>query len=69
MTEVRKLPEDELLDLAMQVEEFAASLVDARFAKKVESGAFDHLAAEALRELKEGKTLALYEVLDEHGIS
>lgn len=69
MKEIRKLPENELLALAAQVEEAAACAVDARFAGKVRDGAYDTLAAEALKELKEGKTVSLHEVLDEHGVS
>lgn len=65
MREVRKLPDDELLALAAQIEEEAARAVDQRFASKVREEAFDDLAAEALRELKEGKTVPLNEALDE----
>lgn len=65
MTEIRKLPEAELLALAAQVEEEAARAVDVRFAEQVRGGAYDALAAEALMELNEGKTIPLHEVLDE----
>lgn len=65
MKEVRKLPDHELLALAAQVEEEAARAVDHRFESRVREGEFDALAAEALRELKEGKTRPLDEILDE----
>ena len=66
MTEIRKLPDDELLALAAQVE--AARAVDTRFTAMVTDGNFDELAAEALKELKEGKSIPLHEVLDERHI-
>lgn len=69
MREVRKLPDDQLLALAAEVEEAAARAVDQRFADKVGGGVFAHLAADALREDKEGRTSPLHEVLDEHRIS
>lgn len=65
MKEIRKLPDTDLLALAAQVDAEAARAVDERFASKVRDGAFDDLAAEALRELKQGKTVSLHEVLDE----
>ena len=68
MREIRKLPDDELLALAAQVEEEAARAVDERFAAKVREGDFDGMAAEALRDWKEGKTVPLNEVLDEHHV-
>lgn len=69
MREVRKLPDDELLALAAQVDEEAARAVDHRFESLVRDGHFADLAAEALREEKEGKTVFLHEVLDPHGVS
>ena len=69
MGEIRKLPDDELLALAAQVEAEAARAVDTRFTAMVKEGEFDELAAEALKELKEGKSIPLHEVLDEHRIS
>ena len=69
MGEIRKLPDDELLALAAQVEAEAARAVDTRFTAMVKEGDFDELAAEALKELKEGKSIPLHEVLDEHRIS
>ena len=68
MTEIRKLPDDELLALAAQVEAEAARAVDTRFTAMVKDGNFDELAAEALKELKEGKSIPLHEVLDERHI-
>ena len=65
MIEVRKLPNDELLALAAQVDEEAARAVDHRFECLVRDGHFADLAAAALCEEKEGKTVPLYEVLDE----
>ena len=69
MGEIRKLPDDELLALAAQVDAEAARAVDTRFTALVREGEFDELAAEALKELKEGKSIPLHEVLDEHRIS
>ena len=69
MGEIRKLPDDELLALAAQVEAEAARAVDTRFTAMVKEGDFDQLAAEALKELKEGKSIPLHEVLDERHIS
>ena len=68
MTEIRKLPDDELLALAAQVEAEAARAVDTRFTAMVKDGNFDELVAEALKELKEDKSIPLHEVLDEHRI-
>ena len=69
MREVRKLPDDELLALAAQVDEEAARAVDHRFESLVREGRFEDLAAEALREEKEGKTIPLHEVLDQRDVS
>jgi hypothetical protein len=69
MNEIRKLPDDELLALAAQVEAEAARAVDTRFTAMVKEGDFDQLAAEALKELKEDKSIPLREVLDERHIS
>lgn len=48
MSEIRKLPEEELLRLAAEVDEEAAALVDRRFEARVKAGDFDELAAQAL---------------------
>lgn len=69
MREVRKLPDDELLALAAQFDEEAARAVDHRFESLVRDGHFADLAAEALREEKEGKTVSLHEVLDQRDVS
>ena len=66
MREVRKLPDDQLLALAAQVDQEAARAVDHRFEAMVREGGFADLAEEALREEKEGKTVSLHEVLDQH---
>jgi hypothetical protein len=68
MSEIRKLTDDELLALAAQVDAEAARAVDTKFTALVREGDFDELAAEALKELKEGKSIPLHEVLDEHHI-
>ena len=69
MNEIRKLPDAELLALATQVDAEAARAVDEQFAARVSEGAFDDLAAEALQELREHKTVPLHEVLDQRGVS
>jgi hypothetical protein len=69
MREVRKLPDDELLALAAQIDEEAARAVDHRFESLVREGNFADLAAEALRDEKEGKTIPLHEFIDERGVS
>lgn len=57
MREVRKLPDDEILALAVQIDEEAARAVDHRFESLVRDGHFADLAAAALNEEKEGKTI------------
>jgi len=69
MREVRKLPDDQLLALAAQVDEEAARAVDHRLESLVRDGHFADLATEARREEKEGKTISLHEVLDQHDVS
>jgi hypothetical protein len=69
MQEVRKLPDNELLALAAQVDLEAARAVDHRFECLVRDGQFADLAAAALREEKEGKTRPLHEILDERSVS
>ena len=64
MREIRKLPDDQLLALAAQVDEEAARAVDHRFESMVREGGFADLAAEALREHKAGETIPLDEVID-----
>ncbi len=65
MQEVRKLPDDQLLALAEQVEEEAARAVDLRFENMIALGAFDELAAQALLEDRNRETITLNEVLDQ----
>jgi len=69
MHEIRKLPDDQLLALAAQVDEEAARAVDHRFESMVREGHFADLATEALREEKERKTIPLNEVIDQRGVS
>lgn len=59
MTEIRKLPEKELHLLAQAVGEVAAAAVDARFEEDILSGKFDDMAADALKDHAEGKTVEL----------
>ena len=68
MREIRKLPDDQLLALATQVDEEAARAVDHRFENLVRDGGFADLAAEAVREEKQGLTVSLHEVIDQHQI-
>jgi hypothetical protein len=68
MLEVRKLSDDELIKLAAQVDEEAAKAVDRRFESLVREGRFEDLAAEAIGEEKEGKTIPLHEILDQRRI-
>jgi hypothetical protein len=69
MKEIRKLPDEELLVLAAQVEEEAARAVDEHFAARVNEGDFDALAAQALQELRMNQTVPLHEVLDQRNLS
>jgi hypothetical protein len=55
--------------LAAQVDEEAARTVDQRFENLIRDGHFADMAADALREEKEGKTAPLHEVIDQHGVS
>jgi hypothetical protein len=69
MREIRRLPDDQLLALAAQVDEEAARTVDQKFESLISEGRFAVMAAEALREEKEGKTAPLHEVIDQHCVS
>jgi hypothetical protein len=69
MKEIRKLPDEELLVLAAQVEEEAARAVDERFAARVNEEHFDTLAAQALQELRMNQTVPLHKVLDQRNLS
>ena len=64
MNEIRKLPDQERLLLAAQGEAEAARAVDECLAARVSEGAFDELAADALKEFREQKTVPLHEVID-----
>ena len=66
---VKKLPEREVLDFARMVEDWSEDLVDQRLEAAVQAGAFDELAAEAVREMEAGKTAMLDEVLDNARLS
>ena len=66
---VRELPEREVLDLGQMLDDWAAELVDRKFENAVRAGAFDDLAAEALRETGDGRTVPLNEVLDNEHVS
>lgn len=68
MKEVRKLPDDQLLALAAQIDEEAARAVDHRFESLIKDGHFAALAAEALLEGTAGKTRPLHEVIDERDV-
>ena len=67
--EMRKLPDEDLLSLAGEIDEVVAEAVDRKLERAVAGGHFDDLAAEALREHGEGKTTALHEVLDNADLS
>jgi len=62
---VKRLPEREAMDLGRMLDNWLAGIVDRKFEAAVSAGVFDAMAAEALREAKEGKTIPLNEVLDE----
>ena len=66
---VKSLPAKEAIDLDRMVEEWTAGIVDQKFEAAVKSGAFDAMAAEAIRELEAGATLPLREVLDDSQFS
>ena len=61
---VKSLPAKEAIDLGRMVEEWTAGIVDQKFEAAVKSGAFDAMAAEAIRELEAGATLPLNEDLE-----
>jgi hypothetical protein len=67
--EVRKLPEKELHILAQAVGEAAAAAADAGFEKDVLAGRFDAMAAEAIKDHAEGKTIELDAFLAEPELS
>jgi len=65
---VKRLPEREAMDLGRMLDDWLAGIVDRKFEVAVSAGAFDAMAAEALREAEEGKTIPLHEVLDDRRI-
>jgi len=69
MREDRKLPSEQLMALAAQIDVEAARVVDQRFESVVREGHFADLAPDAQREDKEGTTILLHELLDERSVS
>ncbi len=67
--EVRKLPEKDLLILAQAVGEAAATAADAGFEKDISAGRFDAMAAEAIKDHADGKTIELNAFLAEPELS
>lgn len=62
---VKRLPEREALNLGQMLEDWLAGLVDRKFDTAVGAGAFDTMAAEALKDAEAGKTIPLNEILDD----
>jgi hypothetical protein len=56
---VRKLSPSELLEFRRWFAEFDAAAWDAQFEADARSGRLDHLAAEALEDLRQGRTSEL----------
>jgi ribosomal 50S subunit-recycling heat shock protein len=65
---VKDLPEPEALNLRRMLDDWLAGIVDRKFEAAVEAGAFDAMAAEALREAEAGKTIPLDEILDDRRV-
>ena len=65
---VKDLPEPEALNLGRMMDDWLAGIVDRKFEAAVEAGAFDAMAAEALREAEAGKTIPLDEILDDRRV-
>ena len=65
---VKSLPAKEAIDLDRMVEEWTAGIVDQKFEAALKAGAFDAMAAEAIRELETG-AMPLNEVLDDSQFS
>lgn len=59
---VKRLPEPEALNLGRMLDEWLAGIVDRKFEAAVEAGAFDDMAAEALREAEAGKRLRILDL-------
>jgi hypothetical protein len=69
MNLAKQLPEREVLDLARLLDAWTTAMMDQKFKAAVQSGAFDQMAADALQELKAGKTIPLDEVLHDPRLS
>ena len=69
MNLAKQLPEREVFDLARMLDEWTATIIDQKLETAVKTGAFDQMAAEALRELEAGKTIPLDEVLHDPRLS
>jgi hypothetical protein len=69
MNLAKQLPEKEVLDLARLLDAWTAAMVDQKLEAAVQSGAFDQMAADALQELEDGKTIPLDEVLHDPRLS
>jgi hypothetical protein len=65
---VKDLPEPEALNLGRMLDDWLAGIVDRKFEAAVEAGAFDAMAAEALREAEAAKTFPLDEILDDRRV-
>ena len=65
---VKDLPEPEALNLGRMMDDWLAGIVDRKIEAAVEAGAFDAMAAEALREAEAGKTIPLDEILDDRRV-
>jgi hypothetical protein len=56
---VKRLPEREAMNLGRMLDDWLAGIVDRKFEVAVPAGSFDAMAADALREAEEGKTIPL----------
>ena len=65
---VKDLPEPDALNLRRMLDDWLAGIVDRKFEAAVEAGAFDAMAAEAVREAEAGKTIPLDEILDDRRV-
>jgi len=60
---IERLPEQEFRTLASWIQDKIEADADRTFEKAVGDGKFDHLAAQALKEIAEGRTMPLDEFL------
>jgi len=60
---IRREPQEVILEIGLMLDELRAELVDQKLKSAVESGAFDEMAARALREHAAGTTTPLHEIL------